>query len=74
MAYSDVGARVSVTPSQPLSAGAFSDFLSVTGIGYVTDRESPQPLPDKGCDVLTDRDGVLSIKWFPDTLTRAMRL
>ncbi len=75
MAYNSVmGARVSVTPSQPLSAGAFRVFLSVTEFRFVPDRESLQPLSGKGCDAVTDRDGISSIKWLFHTLTRAMRL
>ena len=69
-----VGEGASVTTSQPLAAAGFRDFVSVTGLGFVTDRESLQPLSGKGCDAVTDRDGISSIKWFFHTLTRAMRL
>ena len=46
-----------VTASQANGDGAFSDSRAVTNTPSVTDRKSPKPLLDKGCDVVTDRDG-----------------
>ena len=74
MAYSEVGGRVSVTPSQPLVAGTFHAFVSVTGFGLVTDIEPLESLPGKDCDGVTDGDGVSSMESFLHTVTKALCL
>ena len=58
MASNEVGGRVYVTSSQPLETGTLSVFVSVTGFGYVTDIEPLESLLGKGCDGVTDGDGV----------------
>ena len=73
MASNEVGGRVSVTPSQPLAAGALCDFVSVTGFKFVTDDEPLESLLGKGCDGVTDGDGVSSMEYL-HTLTKALRL
>ena len=40
VASSHVVDRASITTSQPLAAAGFRDFVSITGLGFVTDRES----------------------------------
>ncbi len=44
----------SVTTSQPLSGNGYSDSLSVTNSGSVTDTKSREPAAANGCDVVTD--------------------
>ncbi|MBA4243039.1 MAG: hypothetical protein C0452_03885 [Pseudomonas sp.] len=45
----------SVTPRQPSSGGASSDFSSATPGHSVADKKAPQPSSDAGCRVVTDK-------------------
>ena len=45
----------SVTALQVNDDAASSDFEGVTPNPFVTDRNSPKPLPDNGCNTVTDR-------------------
>ena len=57
-----------VTPSQSLPSLDFRRCVSVTGPGFATDEESPNPLSSVDCDLVTDGSGVSPIEYDPAAL------